>query len=73
MSQLGKMERGITTDHTTSIGNIDVTKKADLEKLVKQIEEKEKCIHLLGMSLLLVLKLTRLTHGESRQRGYWWP
>ncbi|KAG9806344.1 NAD(P)-binding protein, partial [Aureobasidium melanogenum] len=29
------------------IGNIDVTKKADLEKLVKQIEEKEKCIHLL--------------------------
>ncbi|KAI5202362.1 NAD(P)-binding protein [Aureobasidium subglaciale] len=34
---------------TTSIGNIDVTKKADLEKLVKQIEEKEKCIHLLGV------------------------
>ncbi|KAG9686193.1 NAD(P)-binding protein, partial [Aureobasidium melanogenum] len=29
------------------IGDIDVTKKADLEKLVKQIEEKEKCIHLL--------------------------
>ncbi|KAI4794360.1 NAD(P)-binding protein, partial [Aureobasidium sp. EXF-8845] len=29
------------------IGNIDVSKKADLEKLVKQIEEKEKCIHLL--------------------------
>jgi len=29
------------------IGNIDVTKKADLEKVVKQIEEKDKCIHLL--------------------------
>ncbi|KAI5242779.1 NAD(P)-binding protein [Aureobasidium subglaciale] len=36
-----------TIDKVTSIGNIDVTKKADLEKLVKQIEEKEKCIHLL--------------------------
>jgi pyruvate/2-oxoglutarate dehydrogenase complex dihydrolipoamide acyltransferase (E2) component len=44
-------QRKNLTDHATSIGNIDVTKMADLEKLVKQIEEKEKCIHLLGMSL----------------------
>ena len=49
------------TDHTTSIGNIDVTKKADLEKLVKQIEEKEKCIHLLGKSSFPQRKLIGLT------------
>lgn len=50
MFYLNKAQRKNTTDHATSIGNIDVSKKADLEKLVKQIEEKEKCIHLLGKS-----------------------
>lgn len=35
-----------------SIGNIDVTSKDDLEKLVAEIEKKEKCIHLLGRSTL---------------------
>lgn len=54
MSSLSKKQRGSITDHATSIGDIDVTKKADLEKLVKQIEEKEKCIHLLGMSPFLM-------------------
>jgi hypothetical protein len=49
-----RMEHKYITDHATSIGNIDVTKKADLEKLVKQIEEKEKCIHLLGRSRFVV-------------------
>lgn len=48
------MEHKCITDHATSIGNIDVTKKADLEKLVKQIEEKEKCIHLLGRSRFVI-------------------
>jgi hypothetical protein len=67
------MKSGSITDHTTSIGNIDVTKKADLEKLVKQIEEKEKCIHLLGMSMFVAEKLTRLTRDDSCQRRYRWP
>jgi NAD(P)-dependent dehydrogenase (short-subunit alcohol dehydrogenase family) len=61
MSNFSKMHREDMTDHATSIGNIDVTQKADLEKLVKQIEEKEKCIHLLGKSLLLQQELMRLT------------
>lgn len=61
MSNFSTMHRGNMTDHATSIGNIDVTKKADLEKLVKQIEEKEKCIHLLGMSFLLQQELMILT------------
>lgn len=32
----------------TSLGNVDVTNKDDLEKLVQDLSKKEKCIHLLG-------------------------
>lgn len=38
-------------DQEFSIGDVDVTNKDDLEKLVQEIQKKEKCIHLLGRPL----------------------
>ena len=44
-------------DFVYSVGPCDVTKKEDLEKLVKEIESKEKHVNLLGTFIISLLSL----------------